>query len=277
MPSIQSIQRREQRRKLPKAILDRNHLVIKHLGLAHHAAIHQAARYPGEQHDLVQEGCLGLIHGMANFDPNRGFRISTYALARVNGQILHFRRDRQHSLRLPWRLKDLYSRGMRLQAQRLQERLEPLDEWELAQALKVSHQRWKDALVAHANGNVGSLDVAPGFDSTKGEPRSTLINLIEDPSTVQELLDDQPLEWLQGALSSLAPKQSDWLRARYIDHLSINELALRENVDPRLLRQSIRDSLSQLRKAAHDQFTQPVREVQRSTLLKQPPRRSAGR
>lgn len=107
MPSTQSLRRREQRRSLPKFILERNDAVLEHLGLAHHAAIHQSARYPGEQDDLVQEGRVGLINGVANFDPQRGFRISTYVLARVNGQILHFRRDRQHTLRIPWRLKDL--------------------------------------------------------------------------------------------------------------------------------------------------------------------------
>ena len=107
MPSTQSLRRREQRRSLPQRILERNDAVLEHLGLAHHAAIHQAARYPGEKDDLVQEGRVGLINGVANFDPQRGFRISTYVLARVNGQILHFRRDRQHALRIPWRLKEL--------------------------------------------------------------------------------------------------------------------------------------------------------------------------
>ena len=106
MPSSQSLRRREQRRSLPKSILERNDAVLEHLGLAHHAAIHQAARYPGEQDDLVQEARVGLIHGMANFDPQRGFRISTYVLARVHGQIMHFRRDRQDTLRIPWRLKE---------------------------------------------------------------------------------------------------------------------------------------------------------------------------
>ena len=175
MPSTQSLRRREQRRSLAKPILERNDAVLQHLGLAHHAAIHQAARYPGEQDDLVQEGRLGLINGMANFDPQRGLRISTYVLARVHGQILHFRRDRQHVLRIPWRLKDLHSRGMRLQAQRLQQRLEPLDEQGLADSLQVSPQRWREALMAHAFGHVDSLDVVPSIQGVDGGLRSSLL------------------------------------------------------------------------------------------------------
>lgn len=253
MPSTQSLRRREQRRSLPKSILERNDAVLEHLGLAHHAAIHQAARYPGEQDDLVQEGRVGLIHGMANFDPQRGFRISTYVLARVHGQIMHFRRDRQHTLRIPWRLKDLHSRGMRLQGQRLQQRLEPLDERGLAASLNVSPQRWREALMAHALGHVDSLDVVPAMQGLGGEQRRSLINQIQDPSSMPASLEDPTLCWLQDALKMLEPQQRCWLLARYVDNISIQDLALRERVSPGWLRHSIRTSLSLLRQAARAQ------------------------
>ena len=253
MPSTQSLRRREQRRSLPKSILERNDAVLEHLGLAHHAAIHQAARYPGEQDDLVQEGRVGLIHGMANFDPQRGFRISTYVLARVHGQIMHFRRDRQHTMRIPWRLKDLHSRGMRLQGQRLQQRLEPLDERGLAASLNVSPQRWRESLMAHAFGNVDSLDVVPAMQGLGGEQRRSLINQIQDPSSPPASQEDPTLCWLQDALKMLEPQQRCWLLARYVDNISIQDLALRERVSPGWLRQSIRTSLSLLRQAARAQ------------------------
>jgi RNA polymerase sigma-B factor len=253
MASTESFRRREQRRSLPKSILERNDAVLDHLGLAHHAAIHQAARYPGEQDDLVQEGCVGLIHGITNFDPQRGFRISTYVLTRINGQILHFRRDRQHTLRIPWRLKDLHRRGMRLQAQRLQQGLEPLDERGLAAALNMSPQRWRESLIAHALGHVDSLDVVPAMQGLGGEQRSSLMNQIEDPSSRPVSLEDPTLCWLQDALKTLEPQQRCWLLARYVDNISIKDLALRERVSPGLLRQSIRTSLSLLRQAARAQ------------------------
>ena len=253
MASTESFRRREQRRSLPKSILERNDAVLDHLGLAHHAAILQAARYPGEQDDLVQEGCVGLIHGITNFDPQRGFRISTYVLTRINGQILHFRRDRQHTLRIPWRLKDLYRRGMRLQAQRLQQGLEPLDERGLAAALNMSPQRWRESLIAHALGHVDSLDVVPAMQGLGGEQRSSLMNQIEDPSSRPVSLEDPTLCWLQDALKTLEPQQRCWLLARYVDNIPIKDLALRERVSPGLLRQSIRTSLSLLRQAARAQ------------------------
>ena len=282
MPSNQCLRRREQRRSLPKLILERNDAVLEHLGLAHHAAIYQAARYPGEQDDLVQEGRLGLINGMANFDPQRGLRISTYVLARVHGQILHFRRDRQHTLRIPWRLKDLHRRGMRLQAQRLQQRLEPLDEPGLAASLHVSPQRWREALIAHAFGHVESLDVAPSIQAVEGGLRSSLLDLIEDSSSVPSSLDETTLRWLQDALQTLEPQQRSWLLARYVDNIPIKDLALREKVHPGLLRKSIRAALSMLRQAAKSTTAQPLVNQQvpkgpRSASPRRRPKRFATR
>ena len=269
---------------MPKPILERNDAVLEHLGLAHHAAIRQAARYPGEQDELVQEGRLGLIHGLANFDPQRGCRISTYVLARVHGQILHFRRDRQHVLRIPWRLKDLYSRGMRLQAQRFQERLEPLDEAGLAASLDVSVERWREALIAHALGHVDSLDVAPAIQAVDGELRSSLLDQIEAPpvmsastfeSTFEADEDEPRLRWLQGALKALEPRQRSWLLARYVDNIPIRDLALKEKVAPGLLRKAIREALSLLRQAARTSISRQDPEESRPTWLKRQPRPSA--
>lgn len=280
MLSSQSLRRREQRRSMPKPILERNDAVLEHLGLAHHAAIRQAARYPGEQDELVQEGCLGLIHGLANFDPQRGCRISTYVLARVHGQILHFRRDRQHVLRIPWRLKDLHSRGMRLRAQRLHERLEPLDETGLAASLDVTVERWREALMAHALGHVDSLDVAPAIQAVDGELRSSLLDQIEalpvmSASTFEADEEEPRLRWLQGALKALEPRQRCWLLARYVDNISIRDLALKEKVAPGLLRKAIREALSLLRQAARTPFSQQDPEESRPAWLKRQPRPSA--
>ena len=280
MLSSQSLRRREQRRSLPKPILERNDAVLEHLGLAHHAAIRQAARYPGEQDELVQEGRLGLIHGLANFDPQRGCRISTYVLARVHGQILHFRRDRQHVLRIPWRLKDLHSRGMRLQAQRLQERLEPLDETGLAASLDVTVERWREALMAHALGHVDSLDVAPAIQAVDGELRSSLLDQIEAPpvmsaSTFEADEEEPRLRWLQGALKALEPRQRCWLLARYVDNIPIRDLALKEKVAPELLRKAIREAFSLLRQAAQTSISRQDPEESRPAWLKRQPRPSA--
>jgi RNA polymerase primary sigma factor len=52
-------------------------LVKNHLGLVHLVA----KRYWGMPHeDLVQEGCIGLLIAIERFDPDRGYRFSTFAV-----------------------------------------------------------------------------------------------------------------------------------------------------------------------------------------------------
>ena len=98
--------RQEGRRSLPPCIQQRNQQVLEHLGLAHCAARRQQQRGPEEFDDLLQESRVGLIRGMDRFDPQRGLRHSSYLLSRATGQILHYRRDRSRTIRIPWRLRE---------------------------------------------------------------------------------------------------------------------------------------------------------------------------
>ena len=103
----------ESRRGLPPWIARCNQQALKHLGLAHCAARRQQQRGPEEFDDLLQESRVGLIRGLERFDQQRGLRPSSYLLSRATGQILHYRRDRSRTIRIPWRLRDLYAAGMK--------------------------------------------------------------------------------------------------------------------------------------------------------------------
>ncbi|MCX7829367.1 MAG: sigma-70 family RNA polymerase sigma factor, partial [Thermanaerothrix sp.] len=45
---------------------------------------------PGALQDLVQEGMVGLIEAVDNFDPLRGLKFSTYAYYRIRGRMINF-------------------------------------------------------------------------------------------------------------------------------------------------------------------------------------------
>ena len=133
--------RHERRRPIPPHILQRNDTVLKHLGLAHLGANRQLHNGSGERDDLVQEGRYGLIRALERFEACRGHRLSSYAMPRIVGQIRHFRRDRLHTLRIPWRLGDLHARGMKVQDKRLHAGLRKLSDEELADQLGVTTGR----------------------------------------------------------------------------------------------------------------------------------------
>ena len=138
----------ESRRSLPPCIARRNQQALKHLGLAHCAARCQQQRGPEEFDDLLQESRVGLILGLERFDQQRGLRPSSYLLSRATGQILHYRRDRSRTIRIPWRLRDLYAAGMKIQREREQNRQPLLSDQDLATELSVRPERWLPPLRA---------------------------------------------------------------------------------------------------------------------------------
>lgn len=70
----------------------RNVLVENNLGLVHSCANRFRGR-GAEYDDLFQAGCVGLIKAADNFDPERGFSFSTYAVPVILGEIKRVFRD----------------------------------------------------------------------------------------------------------------------------------------------------------------------------------------
>ena len=71
---------------------ERNALVEKNIGLVH-ACANKFRGKGAEYDDLFQAGCVGLIKAAENFDPERGFSFSTYAVPVILGEIKRIFRD----------------------------------------------------------------------------------------------------------------------------------------------------------------------------------------
>lgn len=77
---------------LPQISLERDNLITNNLGLVHACANKFRGRGV-EYDDLYQAGCVGLIKAADNFDPDRGFAFSTYAVPVILGEIRRIFRD----------------------------------------------------------------------------------------------------------------------------------------------------------------------------------------
>lgn len=77
---------------MPQVLIRREELITKNMGLVHACANKFRGRGV-EYDDLYQAGCVGLIKAADNFEPERGFAFSTYAVPVILGEIRRIFRD----------------------------------------------------------------------------------------------------------------------------------------------------------------------------------------
>lgn len=84
----------------------RDEAIHRHLPLVHWCVKDFDPRLDVRE-DVLQVGRIGLIHAVDRFDPTRGVAFPTFARPTINGEILRYFRDRDCTIRLPRRYRDI--------------------------------------------------------------------------------------------------------------------------------------------------------------------------
>src|SRR5690554_735191 len=199
--------------------------------------------------DLVEEGNLGLMHALEKFDPERGFRFSTYATWWIRQNIERAIMNQSRTIRLPVHVvKELN------QVLRAQRRLAALGNGEYtledvaaATGKSVDEVRGLLALGEHTASLDAPLDIDPNLSigeslaDEQSEPADSTIHNHE----VEELVR----EWIV----KLSDKHRTVIRHRYgIDEceiMTLEELAVQLGLTRERVRQIQLEALGQLRQS----------------------------
>lgn len=215
----------------------RNQAIRTHLPLVHRCVNDVHPRREVRE-DVVQVGTIGLIKAVDRFDPDRGVGFHAYARPTIRGEILHYFRDREGSLRLPRRHHDL-SHAVRSCREHVRNSLgrEP-NLADLAAFLSVPVADVEAALAAEAACSVRSLDVlmADAGDRDR-QPGRLDVRL--------EAVTDH--EALQQCLAQLAPEERQIIQLLFWNDLTQDQVAVHLGRSQMYVSRSVRRATARLR------------------------------
>lgn len=178
----------------------RNKIVEENLGLVHSCC--KRFKSKGiEYEDLYIAGCVGLIKAVDKFDDTLGYKLSTYAVPVILGEIKRLFRE-GGTVKVSRSLKELY-----LKINNLTEKENNLTISEIAEKLDTTEEKVNDAL------NAGRLPIS--LTTEENTEIDLTVNSCEEECTEKISL--------KKALEDLCDEDNKLIELRYFKHMTQKE------------------------------------------------------
>lgn len=220
---------------------ERERLIMQHLPLVRGLARRYADR--GEPlDDLVQVGTIGLIKAIDRFEPERGFKLASFATPTILGEIRRHFRDRSWTIRVPRGMQEARAQISHAVTELSAENGRSPTVREIAESTGLSMEDVLDALAAGSAQRPGPLAM-PG---SEGEEDAGAVVGVEEQGYEQA----EARATLDAGLSALPARERIILHLRFEEGLTQSQIAERVGVSQMHVSRLIRRALEALRESA---------------------------
>ena len=221
----------------------RNKLVRLNTGLVRKIAHRVSHRCTEPYEDLEQIGYMGLIRAIERFNPAQGYAFSSFAVPYIQGEMLHFLRDRANAVKVPRRWQDLQRDGQKVQTALAKKLGHQPTDGQIAEEMGISVYEWREIRMATKNRMPLSLDATV---SNQVDSSITLGETLPDMHYQQLQALEEDRQQLQRALNQLEDKTRDAIEFVFFNDMSRKEVAERIGVSPMTVTRRIQRGLEQM-------------------------------
>jgi len=223
--------------------MNKNELILNNLGIVYKIA-KQYKGYNLPMDDIIQEGMIGLIKALKNYDENQLCQFGTFATSSIKSEILKYVKKNCHitnCITTKGKSKVFFNLKKHCTTDNFY-KLSDEKINEISETLNVNRKDVMDVMEIFKNDTISIY-------SDDDTDENMYIQLKDERYKPDELYEiDQNNNFLTESLSTLNERELDIIQSRYINNITLKDLSIKYNVSVARIEQIEKATLKKLHK-----------------------------